>query len=100
MFKAFIASALILIAAVPASAQQVGPGVGGGYEAYVCTNDVGGRLSLRRAPGQSNRALAQIPAGNGIRVLDSIQGRDGFTWMKVSYKGQVGWVRSDYVCVN
>ncbi|BAZ15545.1 hypothetical protein NIES4071_74170 [Calothrix sp. NIES-4071] len=100
MFKALIASALILVAAVPANAQQVGPGVGGGYEAYVCTNDAGGRLSLRRAPGQGNRVLTQIPAGNGIRVLESTRGRDGFTWMKVSYRGQVGWVRADYVCVN
>ncbi|OKH52478.1 ligand-binding protein SH3 [Calothrix sp. HK-06] len=100
MLKALIASALILTAAVPAIAQQVGPGVGGGYEAYVCTNDVGGRLSLRSGPGQGNRVLTQIPAGNGIRVLESTQGRDGFTWMKVSYGRRVGWVRSDFVCVN
>lgn len=100
MLKAFIASALILTAAVPASAQQVGPGVGGGYEARVCTNDVGGSLSLRSRPGQGSRVLTQIPAGNGIRVLESRQGSDGFTWMKVSYGRRVGWVRSDYVCVD
>ncbi len=96
--RIFIAAALILSsAALPASA-EVGPGVGGGYSAYVCTNDTGGRLTVRSSPGQRNRRITQIPAGHDIRVLDNIQGNDGFQWYKVSYKGKLGWVRSDYVC--
>jgi uncharacterized protein YgiM (DUF1202 family) len=98
MLKIILAGVLILSsAALPASA-EVGPGVGGGYLAYVCTNDTGGRLTVRIAPGQGNRRITQIPAGQDIRVLDSIQGNDGFQWYKVSYKGKKGWVRSDYVC--
>jgi uncharacterized protein YraI len=98
MLRVLLAGALILSsAALPASA-QVGPGVGRGYSAYVCTNDTGGRLTMRSNPGQENSRITEIPAGQDIRVTDSIQKNDGFEWFKVSYQDKVGWVRSDYVC--
>jgi uncharacterized protein YraI len=98
MFKVLFACALIFSSTVLPASAQVGPGGNSGYSAYVCTNDVGGRLSMRRAPGQGNRQIIQIPSGKDIRVLDSTQGRDGFTWNLVSYNGRRGWVRADFIC--
>ena len=104
MFKFFMASALIFAAALPVAAEEVGPGVGGtssqGYAAHVCTNDVGGRLTLRTGPGKNYNQIRQIPAGQNIRVLATRQSDDGFEWYKVAYKNSRGWVRSDYICNN
>ncbi len=100
MFKVLFAGALILSSSILPASAQVGPGVGGGYTAYVCTNDAGGRLTMRRGAGQGNSQILQIPAGNNVRVLNSIQGRDGFRWLRVSYRGKQGWVRADFVCNN
>ncbi|AKG24750.1 hypothetical protein IJ00_19725 [Calothrix sp. 336/3] len=66
--------------------------------AYVCTNDVGGRLTMRRAPGQKSRQIMQIPAGANLRVIRSVDGSDGFQWFQVAYRGKMGFVRSDFVC--
>jgi uncharacterized protein YraI len=105
MFKLFMASALIFAAALPVVAEEVGPGVGrisssDGYVASVCTNDVGGSLTLRTGPGRNYKKIRQIPAGNNIRVIDSTKTDDGFEWFKVTYKNSRGWVRSDYICNN
>ncbi|MBD2357477.1 SH3 domain-containing protein [Tolypothrix sp. FACHB-123] len=105
MFKLFMASALIFAAALPVGAQEVGPGVGRttrstGYLAYVCTNDVGGTLTLRTGPGKNYRQMRQIRAGNNIRVMDSTRSSDGFEWFKVVHNNKQGWVRSDYVCTH
>ncbi|MBD2778104.1 SH3 domain-containing protein [Iningainema tapete] len=108
MFKAFLTGALILTsAALPAAAQEIGPGIGGTrvanesyYVAHVCTNNSNGRLSLRTGPSQSNRKIMELSNRTNIDVLGNIEGRDGFVWFKVRYNvtGANGWVRSDYVC--
>jgi uncharacterized protein YgiM (DUF1202 family) len=107
MFKAFLAGALILTsAALPAAAQEVGPGIGGRrlisseYVAHVCTNNSDGRLSLRTGPGKSNRKIMELSNNTNINVLSSINGQDGFMWFRVRHDGTgaKGWVRSDYVC--
>jgi uncharacterized protein YgiM (DUF1202 family) len=108
MFKYLMAGALILSSAValPASAEEVGPGIGrlsrssSGYTAYVCTNDRDGKLTLRTGAGKDYRQIRQIPYGRNIQVLDSANGDDGFRWLNVSYRGNYGWVRSDYVCTR
>lgn len=103
MFKALVTGVLLLssvaVSTLPAAA-EVGPN--GGYPAYVCTNDVGGRLTVRRGPGQGNRQITQIRSGQEVRVLNSRSMGDGFTWHLVatqSRRGRIqGWVRADYVC--
>jgi uncharacterized protein YraI len=108
MFKHLMAGALILSSAMtlPAHAEEIGPGVGrlsrssSGYAAYVCTNNRNGSLSLRTGAGKGYSQIRQIPYGKNIRVLDSTDGDDGFRWFNVSYRGNSGWVRSDYVCTR
>ncbi len=108
MFKAFLAGALILTsAALPAAADEVGPGVGGrrvissnSYIAHVCTNNSDGSLSMRTGPDKSNRKIMELSNSRNINVLSSIDGQDGFVWFRVKDQntGANGWVRSDYVC--
>ncbi|BAY10350.1 SH3 domain-containing protein [Calothrix sp. NIES-2098] len=101
MFKLFIASALIFAAALPIGAQEIGSKgvlISQNYAAYVCTNDVGGTLTLRTGPGTDYRSIRQIPAGRNLTVIDSTTSSDGFEWLKVVYRNRQGWVRSDYVC--
>jgi uncharacterized protein YraI len=108
MFQYLMAGAVILssTAVLPASAEEVGPGIGrlsrsnSGYAAYVCTSDRGGRLTLRTGAGRGYRQIGQIPDGRNIKVLNNVDGNDGFRWFNVSYRGNYGWVRSDYVCTR
>jgi len=46
-----------------------------------------GDVNLRARPGERAPTLVRLDEGTKVRVLDS-QGR----WLKVSYKGKVGWV--------
>ncbi|AFZ00931.1 SH3 domain-containing protein [Calothrix sp. PCC 6303] len=108
MFKYIVAASLILssAAALPASAEEMGPGIGrisrssNGYTAYVCTNNTSSSLTLRTGAGKDYNQIRQIPHGRNIQVLDSTGSRDGFRWFNVSYRGNSGWVRSDYVCTR
>ncbi|MBD2357478.1 SH3 domain-containing protein [Tolypothrix sp. FACHB-123] len=101
MFKVLMASALIFAAALPVGAQEVRSGsvrISQNYVAYVCTNDVGGTLTLRTGPGTNYKKIRQIPAGNKITVIGYTTGSDGFEWFRVNFRKKEGWVRSDYVC--
>jgi uncharacterized protein YraI len=107
MLKYLMAGALILssAAALPASAEEMGPGIGrisrsSVYTGYVCTNNRNSTLTLRTAAGKGYREIRQIPYGRNVQVLDSTDGGDGFRWFNVSYRGSNGWVRSDYVCTR
>jgi uncharacterized protein YraI len=100
MLKVLFAGTLILSSAILPASAEVGPGVGGGYDAYVCTNDTGGRLTMRKGPGRKHGQIRQIPVGSNIRVVNNTQGKDGFQWFLVSFKGKQGWVRSDFVCTS
>jgi uncharacterized protein YraI len=94
MLKYILAASLILSSAValPAHADD------GGVTYRVCTNNSNSSLTLRRGPGKGYNQIRQIPTGRGINFIDSTTSGDGFTWYKISYKGSIGWVRSDYVC--
>lgn len=93
MFKIILAGALILSsAALPASAEYRS-------ELSVCTHDSDGSLTLRSGPGKSYEEMRQIPRGKTVQELDTTSG-DGFQWSKVAYRGNTGWVRSDYLCNN
>jgi uncharacterized protein YraI len=93
VFKFVLAASLILSSAVafPTHAED-------SSTHYVCTNTRDSSLTLRRGPGKGYKQVRQIPTGTGINFLDSTTSGDGFTWYKVSYRGNIGWVRSDYVC--
>ncbi|MDZ4878825.1 MAG: hypothetical protein CLLPBCKN_008263 [Chroococcidiopsis cubana SAG 39.79] len=106
--KTLLASALILTAAVPATA-QVGPGMNGNDyigsnhgegQAYaeVCTRNRNGRLSLRTGPGQNFGKIEEIPNKDVVALNDSKYGSDGFRWWNISHNGNRGWVRADYIC--
>jgi uncharacterized protein YraI len=108
MLKYIMAGALILSSAavLPASAEEMGPGIGrisrssNGYSAYVCTNNKNSSLALRTGAGRGYSQIRQIPSGRYVQVLDSTDAGDGFRWLNVSYRGSYGWVRSDYVCTR
>jgi uncharacterized protein YraI len=107
MLKYIMAGALILSSAatLPASAEEMGPGIGrlsrsNSYSAYVCTNNKSSSLTLRTGASKGYREIRQIPYGRNLEVLGSTDGGDGFRWFNVSYRGSNGWVRSDYVCTR
>jgi uncharacterized protein YraI len=94
MLKFVLAVSLILSSAIalPAHAEDTNH--------YVCTNNSNSSLTLRRGPGKGYNQIRQIPTGRGVNFIESRASGDGFTWYKVSYKGSIGWVRSDYVCTH
>lgn len=57
-------------------------------------------LNLRAGPGIDNRRLDVIAPGDVVFVLDGPRCVGGYTWYRVNYAGQVGWVAegdpSDY----
>jgi uncharacterized protein YraI len=93
MFKFILAASLILSSAMafPTHAEE-------NSTHYVCTNSRDSGLTLRHGPGKGYKQIRQIPSGKGISFIDSATSGDGFAWYKVSYRGSIGWVRSDYVC--
>lgn len=108
MMKTLMTGALILTAALPASA-QVGPGLGvtdsisGRYSrsesyAMVCTKNHNGRLSLRTGPGMNFGKIKEIPNRHTVGLNYGQYGVDGFWWWNVYHNGYQGWVRADYVC--
>lgn len=111
MLKTLLTGAMLLGIALPLNAQvQVGPGCGrtdgnclrgiGGQNPYgrVCTNQAGGRLSLRSGPGQNYGKILEIPNGSSVALSEGSYGPDGIYWWHANYNGRSGWLRSDYVC--
>ncbi|BAY62321.1 hypothetical protein NIES22_23950 [Calothrix brevissima NIES-22] len=102
MFKLLMASALIFTAALPVGAQEINSKsfkiAQSSYPAYVCTNDVGGTLNLRRGPGQNYRIVLQIPRGRGVYVVSDSVRINGRDWVQVTYGNKTGWVDSQYIC--
>lgn len=92
----FVILAACTISVLP-SAYAYGPN----YQAevyYACTHNPGSSVRLRQGPGQQFRIKGGIPSGTPVKVINSVQGSDGFSWMLVQWKRTVGWSRSDYIC--
>ena len=102
-----LATTLVFCSLVSSVNAQVGPGkgptdtisVGGRYPSgQVCTRERNGRLSLRQGPSRKYNKVKEIPNGHTLTLIDGGYSNDGFWWWKASHNGNVGWVRSDYVC--
>ena len=105
MFKAFMASALILASTLtmsaPVTAQTQQSVQEKSYQvaqrrnsrAYVCTRDRNGYLNLRTGPSLRNRIKGRINNGQYLTIL-----RSSGNWYKVRYRGRIGWVSGDFVC--
>lgn len=52
-------------------------------------------LNLRESPNTSAKSLAKITCTNCTFAYDSKTTGQGYTWYRISYNGQVGWVASD-----
>jgi uncharacterized protein YraI len=52
-------------------------------------------LNLRATPGYTGEVMTVIPAGGKM----TLQGKQSYPWVYVSYKGQKGWVFADYLTV-
>lgn len=86
--------------------QSVGPGYVGRPSApfYVCLNKPGPNsyVNVRSAPTTRAKSINRLYHGTPLYLNDRRPGPDdGMWWAKVTtIKGQVGFVRDDYVCVN
>ncbi|AUT00191.1 hypothetical protein CLI64_07235 [Nostoc sp. CENA543] len=104
MLKAFMAGVIILVAALPATA-EIRPrlsntDIASNPQSYasVCTNDRYGRLSVRTGPGQNYRKITEVSNGITVALMAGQYGQDGFYWWNINHNGIRGWVRSDYIC--
>ncbi len=84
---------LVFVFARPAFAQDACPpdlpsGLAAGLWARVAHDDV---HNLRAEPTTAAPALARIPAGDIVRVLDGPQCAAGYVWWAVAYAGTAGW---------
>ncbi|MEO1431834.1 MAG: SH3 domain-containing protein [Cyanobacteria bacterium J06633_8] len=103
MLKGLMASALILgstlTMSAPVIAQKQEPVQGKSYQiayhrgAYVCTYDLYGSLNLRTKPSLYSRVIRRIPNGRSVKIITL-----GSNWLKINYKGTIGWVSIDYIC--
>lgn len=67
-----------------------------GAKAYVAGTD-GIGLRLRVEPNLAARVVVVIPEGSEVTLRDGLQYADGYTWRRVQYQGQEGWVASRYL---
>ncbi|MBN8562802.1 MAG: peptidoglycan DD-metalloendopeptidase family protein [Leptolyngbya sp. UWPOB_LEPTO1] len=67
--------------------------------AELIASDRTGQINVRTRPSTSATLAGFAVAGDGIQILDQIQGRDGYTWyrMQSNRSGIEGWVRGDLV---
>ncbi len=49
-------------------------------------------LNLRAGPGRGYDSLDQIEPLESFLVLDGVECNEGYTWYKVDYQGQIGWI--------
>lgn len=105
MVSKLIIGALILTAALPASA-GMGPGMGRTTSfasriqgsATVCTNRDTGSLFLRTGPGQNYEQIREIPNGEEVSLKGGEYAQDSKWWWHVSYKGKLGWAPASFLC--
>ena len=63
--------------------------------------DTGGDcLRLRTAPGLASGDLDCLDHGAEVLLLGESEEQDGFTWLRVDYQGQVGWLAGFYVTTD
>ncbi len=63
--------------------------------------DTGGDcLVLRDAPGLGSNRLRCLDHGAELTLLEGAQALDGFTWQRVTFEGQPGWVADFYITVD
>jgi uncharacterized protein YgiM (DUF1202 family) len=108
IFQAFMAGAVILASALPASANTAklsSPQIGNrillsqNSTARVCTRDRGGRLNVRSGPGTRYRVAFQLPNRAFVSIYNSTDTTyGGYYWYQVGYGNLVGWVRGDFIC--
>lgn len=97
----YILFGILLFNSTPVIA-QTGPAGGGGVAShYACVNNPGrGYVNLRSRPSTGAGVIKGLGHGTLLYYLSEARGNDGFIWLKVRAAGAVGWVRSDYACLN
>jgi uncharacterized protein YgiM (DUF1202 family) len=63
-----------------------------------CTRQYDSNVNIRSGAGKKYKVIRQVKDSTAIEVTREMQGDDSFTWKKVTYKGSIGWIRSDYLC--
>lgn len=63
-----------------------------------CTRESGSNVNIRSGAGKNYRVIRKVKETTPIEITREMQGNDSFIWNKVTYKGSVGWIRSDYLC--
>ncbi len=71
--------------------------VTGGKKRIEATRD---EANIRKGPGTSYEIIGKTIRCKTATYLGEKVTRNGRTWLKVSYKGQNGWICSDYVKVR
>ena len=56
-------------------------------------------VNVRSDAGTSYSTVMTLTGDNYVRVTGSKLGSDGYTWFRISYAGEVGYVRSDLIKV-
>jgi len=63
--------------------------------------DTGGDcLVFRAAPGLASVKLSCLEHGAELDLLEGTQPLDGFTWQRVEFDGQIGWVADFYITTD
>jgi uncharacterized protein YraI len=79
---------------IQGNATSVLPPAAPGTIATVININTGANLQLRRDPNANSESLGLIPPNTQLPVL----GRNGAgDWIQVTYQGQTGWVKVDFV---
>jgi hypothetical protein len=70
--------------------------------ASLTSRDPNARINVRSEPSTRSSSPHYGLPGDGVQVLRTVQGQDGWTWYFVRFNESkaTGWIRSDFVVFN
>jgi len=86
---------VIATPAPPTATVPSDPALRPGARAEVATD--GGGLRVRPNPGIAGEALASLPNGSTVTIVEGPSEGDGYTWWKVESAAGSGWVVGDFL---
>ena len=60
---------------------------------YAITTNPGSYLNLRESPTKKSKAIAHIPQGTRVVIID----KENQDWWKIKYNGHIGYAASEYL---
>ncbi len=91
---------LILLISFTMGFSSIGIAFAGTYDNATGTITADEGVNVRAGAGTTYDIVISIPKGTEVDVTADKKGDDGYTWYKIKYEGQTGYVRSDLISVE